>query len=524
MTKVIKMGALSAVACAMLSTTAFAGTFATTKAYTAAKEISDISTLTFNVGTRLLAVDADIKGYIPADIPLANLANPAFTITPSAGKLSIDAAAITAIATASSAANAGNFTSSDGKLAIVESTTGTLATGDKVIAVYTNESAGVLAFAGNGSVQVSNGKQYILAVVDSALAIGSSVNLTAASINAAEATDALVSLKEVAKGTTAVSHTIKLGAADTQTVRDTATGSLLTMAAAVTASIKTTDVLNETIDAIKGGRKAFKASATDDIVKVSFVGAALDDSNKWAATDTATLVLKASKALPSDMGVTVTNSTAATSNCTISTDGTTVTCPAMAVGLAASGAAGTKTLDVTFTPNAAKDLIILDAKFTADVAYNFNDTDLNDYTSANLLASSLSAGQWKYNGYNITVPYIHNTSDISTFVKLVNKNAVEGIVYADIQDDAGNKCSGIELTNLPANKAVVYNDTAMMAAATAAGCSVSYPFSIDMIATVNPNSVEAVASQRMGANGQRVLPVYTNRNSVIGADLSLIHI
>lgn len=500
MTKVIKMGALSAVACAMLSTTAFAGTVNTTAFKIADEYIQGKASAALNIGAGLLTAAVapiTIAGYSPTTIPAISLANGTVVLSASSGSLAI--------------ADADVITVGTHKIVIMEDNAA--ANTDVVIGVYANTFGGKLSFSSDASVSYTNGKAYRLAKVLNADAVIGGV-LTDANSPALGAT--AVTLSGVAKGTDSVNLTVELFSTDTQTLRDTATNTLVTTPVQMSASVVT--AANGVIDAISAEMKLFEAAADTDTIQVKIDAAAMDLSAAATANDTAKIIIKNTKALPVGMtaGIAAASGAVVTANCTIAADRLSTECSVTNTAFAALNATtpDTDTFTITYSQPAVADRNALkDATFTVDVTYDFTTADMVDYTTSNLLASAKAAGSWTYNGYNVIVPYVHNTADMSTFIKLVNKNNVAGIVYATIQDDAGNQCQNVSLTDLPANKAMVYNDTVIKAAADAAGCSVSYPFSVDMIATVNKENVEAVASQRMGANGQRVLPVYTNRTT-----------
>lgn len=502
MTKGLKYGALSLVASALLSTSVFAGTVNTTP-YTIADEyINGQASAALSVGTKIFTAyngtdaittnDNGIAGYSPTTIPAISLANGTVVLSASSGSLSAT-------------------TVSGTKLVLMEDN-GPENT-DVVIGVYANAYGGKLSFASDASVSYTNGKSYRLATVLSSNAVAGT-RLDDNISTAAVAGD--LTLSAVAQNTATVDFKVELFSTDTQTLRDTGTSALVTTPVQVTATTK--KALNGVIDAINKAQKEFTAgddSVTTDVLTIT-VAAADYDVDAVANGDTTKIVVSNTKALPVGMTVvpTVANG-AVVPTCTIAADRLSTTCTTATSNIA-PGTSEVFTLTYTQTGLAETENPIADATFSAVVTYDFVTALMVDYTT-NLLASP-AVGAWTYNGYNAKIPYISNDgAGTSTFVKLVNKNALTAAVTANIQDDAGHLCNGIQLAALPANQAAVYFDTAITTAAHAtagAGCAlVAYPYSVDMFATVNPANIETVAVQKFGNGGQRVLPVYTNRNN-----------
>lgn len=527
MTKGLKYGALSVIASALLSTSAFAYTLSDY----AGKSIGVVShntaqTKASELSTSAAIANIDLGDYTPNDIALTTLSNPTFNYAVQNGHLTLDLV--------------GKF------YYIVESTTTTAGipditnTTDKVVGRYTAGSGtSTLAFGATGP-QVSNGGKYV--IVQSTDDVAVDAGTTVADIDTVPLTRQGISYNQTTAATTD-KVIVNLGQGDSQSVSDVAIATILTASKQLCGTIVGVSKSIDPLDDFKsfnlqGVACGANNQDTQDTVYAIVHASDYDIDAVSAATDDVTVTVTSDKPLPA--GTTASIATVASSTniggalrealggtpaaCTITTTATnsTVSCPLVnvdGVNLLAATANG-------FTGSAAAVTFTVDGNhaierthFTASIAYDFSNAGATDYTGSNLLVADLDANTWNYNGAVVTIPSINSNADTNTQVKLNNNSDQNARVFWNLSDDAGNVASMIEVaavsgnTGLAAGASDTWLASTLKAAAAANG--IGEKFRAEAVVTAT-EGVDGVTVMMINGGRDRVIP--TTIDNATGAD------
>ncbi|MGD9654059.1 MAG: hypothetical protein AB7U44_02580, partial [Sulfuricurvum sp.] len=423
MTKGLKYGALSVIASALLSTSAFAYTL-TDYAGNAIGVVSHntAQTKASELSTSAAIANIDLGDYTPNDIALTTLSNPTFNYAVQNGHLTLDLV--------------GKF------YYIVESTTTTAGipditnATDKVVAKYTAGSGtSTLAFGATGP-QVSNGGKYVIVQSEDDVTMDASTTVAAITATVPLTRQGISYAQTTAATTDKV--VVNLGQGDSQSVSDVAIATILTASKQLCGTIVGVSKSIDPLDDFKsfnlqGVACGANNQDTQDTVYAIVHASDYDIDAVSAATDDVTVTVVADKPLPA--GTTASIATVASSTniggalrealggtpsaCTITTTATnsTVSCPLVnvdGVNLLAATANG-------FTGSAAAVIFTVDGNhaierthFTASIAYDFSNAGATDYTGSNLLVADLDANTWNYNGAVVTIPSINANADTNT--------------------------------------------------------------------------------------------------------------
>ncbi|MDD4883467.1 hypothetical protein [Sulfuricurvum sp.] len=551
MTKGLKYGALSIIASALLSTSAFAiqdtdyagkaiGTLTDTTGWTIASELTTASTTVtpLNLGV-----------YNPNDIKLEVLSNPTFNIAVKHGK-------ITFAATSGTESYFYYIVEApidvDGHLAAF---TGS----EHVVAKMTAGGNGTssVTFSATGP-QVSNDKNYVI-VRAAALTVNASdadIALTGATTLNDFASTSNVTITSTGAGITYVSDsgassdtiTVNLGRGDSQEVSDVAVAPILSTQKQVCAGI---GQVSSSIDP-DTEFKAFSLNAafcganttnkTDTLPIVFRVTQLDDDAVSVGNADIATVTLTTNVALPANTSakifgsyngahVTVDNvntlvdhdassfdvTTPKTCTVTTANNASTVVCT-LPVDLltqltGVNKEANTFGAEIDLTVDGQHE--ISRTQFTGQVELNFSKGTALDYASANPLVSSANignAGEWKYAGTTAVIPSINSNSDTVTYVRLNNDSTKDARVFWTLTDVNGVVAKNIEVasasgaTGLAATKAGTWTAEALRVAAATHGVTLGEQFRAEAVVTTD-NGVTGMTTMMIGGARDRVVPM-----------------
>lgn len=499
MTKGLKLGALSFVASALLSTTAFAGTIKQTDGTTAYATTTKASELATGAS---FTMTADQLGmYIPSDIVLTTLSNPTFNYTMTNGTMTLDTAHFTYYV-----------------VEIADIALGLQAT-DKVVAAYTAGSGTkTVAFGATGP-QVSNGGHYVIVESDDTAA---PVAVDATTLVSNLTTPVLASNVDYQQTVAGASDTltVKLGQGDSQTISDIATAQLLNaskqLCASVTGVQKNIDPLDEFKSFnLAGAACGTGAQTTTDTIVVKF-NADQKDINAVGLTDKAMITVYASPALPTGTVATVADSTSVDAGdvCTAAAGATSFKCTASSINLTDFNANEEETVTITLTVDGTH--AISRTVFTADVEYDFANTGATDYLSStdNALLVSANANSWEYRGTTIATPSINANNDTNTQVKINNDSTDAARVFWTLTDDAGNTVEAIEVassegnTGLAAGTSNTWLANALRTAAQAIKPTFGEKFRGHAVVT-SETDISAVSVMMINGGRDRVIPLVT---------------
>ncbi|MGE4471619.1 MAG: hypothetical protein AB7D20_02385 [Sulfuricurvum sp.] len=528
MTKGLKYGALSVIASALLSTSAFAYTL-TDYAGNAIGVVSHntAQTKASELSTSAAIANIDLGDYTPNDIALTTLSNPTFNYAVQNGHLTLDLV--------------GKF------YYIVESTTTTAGipditnATDKVVAKYTAGSGtSTLAFGATGP-QVSNGGKYVIVQSEDDVTMDASTTVAAITATVPLTRQGISYAQTTAATTDKV--VVNLGQGDSQSVSDVAIATILTASKQLCGTIVGVSKSIDPLDDFKsfnlqGVACGANNQDTQDTVYAIVHASDYDIDAVSAASDDVTVTVVSDKPLPA--GTTASIATVASSTniggalrealggtpsaCTITTTATnsTVSCPLVnvdGVNLLAATAHG-------FTGSAAAVTFTVDGNhaierthFTASIAYDFNNAGATDYTGSNLLVADLDANTWNYNGAVVTIPSINANADTNTQVKLNNNSDQNARVFWNLSDDAGNVASMIEVAAVSGNTGLAagVSDTwlASTLKAAAAANGIGDKFRAEAVVTAT-EGVDGVTVMMINGGRDRVIP--TTIDNATGAD------
>jgi hypothetical protein len=519
MTKGLKYGALSIAASALLSTSAFAGdlykSFDGTdyETYTGTVKASE---LTGELDGELVAPE-QLGIYVPSDIALTTLSNPTFNYVLSDATWNLDDTKFYYIVEQ----NAADITDE----------------ANKVVAKYTSGNGGnTIAFGATGP-QVSNDTNYVVVDADVDIAVDSN-DVNVSELTGVDFADT-IEFSETTAGTQTL--TVKLGQGDSQTISDIATGTFLSSQQQLCAAVTTK--FDQTIDpadgfmsfggATSGACGASTAGGTEDTVVISIHAEyrdinAVDDTADYE--DAAVVRLNVTPALPA--GTVVSEAEATTSaldaaDCTVSTDGTLVTCTTPAdiylsdfseVGATDSLYDNFDVEDLSITLQVPGDVVIPRTTFTADLDFDFDNTLAKDYAEStdNALLTAVDAGSWEFKGTTMMAPTINANADTNQMVKLNNDSLLDARVFWTLTDDAGNTVSLIEVNaanggaaTLGAGNSAEWLASDLKAAAMAVNpsfASVGGKFRGEVLVTTE-TGVSGVTVMMIAGGRDRVLPL-----------------
>lgn len=375
--------------------------------YKVAKEVieggTSTSPVTVNVGSKMTGIS-----YKPTDIPLGTLADPTVTYELSAGKWTV---------------------------------TGTpqLCKGTTLIATYQTGSGTNKLVFGNAVGSVDNGNEYVIKKQGN---------------NPCETPLAAGDLKiSIPPGTDSVTLSVKTGAAATQVVHDTATGTLIEGKYQYSAAVDTP--ANAQIDYETGFKKLYEGGSVDNdlvTVKVNYTGLDwnVNDTTTTNANETVKVTLK-----PTDIsGISkvlfdkdLNGSISETETCTKDDQNKKFVCTYDAKNITT-----TRSLDLKIFVDTTT--VLSERSFTVDVDIDFADTAAKDRT----LLAAADAGKWTYRGTSVYVPLIGVNPDTGreTYIKLQSKdktpaaNLVRAIILASdgslVTADMGQITAGTPLT------------------------------------------------------------------------------
>ena len=521
MTKGLKYGALSLVASALLSTSAFAytmtdynslaiGVIDNNTAQTKASELSTSASI----------ANIDLGDYTPNDIALTTLSNPTFNYAVQNGTLSL--------------ANVGTTRF----YYIVESTTATAGVpditnaGDKVVAKYTAGSGtGTIAFGATGP-QVSNGGKYVIVQSQDDVTMDAATTVALITATAPLTRQGITYNQTTSASTDKV--VVNLGQGDSQSVSDVAIATILTASKQLCGSIVGVQKSIDPLDDFKSFNLQGVACGANnqdlqDTVHAIVHATDYDIDAVSAATDDVTVTVTTDKPLPTGTTATIASIVSGTNvggalrealggtaaACTVTTTATasTVSCPLVNVD-------GTNLLAATangFTGSAAVVTLTVDGshaiertQFTGSIAYDFSNAGATDYTGTNLLVTDLDANVWNYNGAVVTVPSINQNADTNTQVKINNNSTQAARVFWTLTDDAGNTVEMIEIASTAGTTGLAAGTSATWLATTlrAAAPTIGEKFRAEAVVTAT-EGVDAVTVMMINGGRDRVIPTST---------------
>lgn len=508
MTKGLKYGALSIIASALLSTSAFGitltdnsgqaiGTITGNTAQTKASELS----------TSAAIANINLGNYVPHGIDLTTLSNPTFNYAVEHGTLAL------AVLNATSA-NLYYYIVEVAPAADINAAT------NKVVAKYTaGTGTSTLAFGATGP-QVSNGGVYV--IVQSTDNIPVDATKTVADIDTTALVQTGITYTQTGAAT-ADRVVVNLGQGDSQTVSDVAVATILTAAKQVCASVTGVQKNIDPSDNFKsfnlaGAACGTGAQTTIDTIVVNFKAQPYN-INAVGTTDKAIITVNASNALPVGTVATVASSTiadvyAVNNVCSAAAGATSFTCTTNLIDLLTQADAVNPAETVTITITVDGTHAISRTAFTADVEYNFLAEGATDYlkTNANPLLVGANANTWNYRGTTITIPTMNSNADTNTMVKLNNDSLVNSKVLWTLIDDAGNKVESIEINSasgvatLGAAKSDTWMANTLRAAALAVKPAFGEKFRGEAVVT-SETGVSAVSVMMINGGRDRVIPL-----------------
>lgn len=521
MTKGFKYGALSIIASALLSTSAFGitltdnsgqaiGTITGNTAQTKASELS----------TSAAIANINLGNYVPHGIDLTTLSNPTFNYAVEHGTLTL---------------------TTPGALfyyvvEVAPTTTFSTIT-NKVVAKYTAGSGtSTIAFGATGP-QVSNGNVYVIVQgsVDFAIVGTTTVNdIGAVTQNGVTYTQT--------GAATADRVVVNLGQGDSQTVSDVAVATILTASKQLCGNIIGVQKNIDPTDGFKsfnlqGAVCGANTQDLQDTIRMTIHANNFDIDAVTAGTDTATAVIRSSIPLPAGTTASIAGTpmntidgvsyydmdaaAATVTPCGIVNSATdsTVTCTIPGVDLTQNfgTANGDDQYMATVTLAVSGTVAIARTSFVADVEYNFANAGATDYNAANKLVANLNANTWNYNGANITVPSVNQNADTNTQVKINNNSTQAARVFWTLTDDAGNVATMIEVASAAGNTGLAAgkSDTWLATALRAAAPTIGQKFRAEAVVTAT-ESVDAVTVMMINGGRDRVIP--TSIDNANGAD------
>lgn len=461
----IKKLSLSAVAAAMVATSAIAGAINTGSITTIASELLENE-----------AVDINVSNAIQYTCTMSN------TEVKSAAEAGIELS-LPGISSASSLAN----------LRVIRTDT------NATVAEYASKVGSTLIFeAATGTSVVEDGS-YKVVSFDS--------NST---INSARG-DLILTL---AKGSDSVTAIMKTTSNDGVSILDTASGPIAQTEPQFALSVDT--ALDSQIDAASGFLN-FTSSGTTDNFAFKFV-------NKGTTLDIPATLTGLSLALISDQNLSeyvVTGSSPALGTAvTGSTIGQGISVAKTAdndhnITYASSDSNNTEAIFTsTLTTTAVGEMAV--TNFTATGGVTFNGST-SSYSKQ--LLTDADAGKWTIYGYTAQIPNVAGLSTHDTVMKFTNRSSLDTNIYFTLIDPDGtvatlNSVDNPELASLPADTTGTYVASTLLSLVDDAAFNKAGSISVEVAIPTTPTSVYGMASFKNNALGQfKDLPVYNSGNS-----------